>query len=320
MGGMQLVFAFLALAFPGSGHALPSPVPPPAPIALVTAERQDALLAVSPRTGRVLRRVTLADDPENVAASASVAVVVSARGHTVTVLHPRSLRQVARLSDFGFPHIVSLSPDSKWAYVTDDAQGELDVVELAGARIVARLAVGAGAHHMALSPDGRRLWIALGEDAATIVRVDVTDPLRPRVTGRLRPPYAVHDLAFGPNGESVWLTGAKVSLVHVLAASTGRLRFTVPAGAAPQHVRWGGGDAYVTSGYGGLIERVDPNGHVLARARLPVGSFNLAVGAGMVVVSSLFTGTMTELTPALTRLHTSTVADAARAVALVPPR
>ena len=37
------------------------------------------------------------------------------------------------------------------------------------------------------SPDGRAAWVALGETAHTIVRLDITDPKHLRVAGRVHP-------------------------------------------------------------------------------------------------------------------------------------
>ena len=58
--------------------------------------------------------------------------------------------------------------------MTDDRRGQLVVISLTSRRVVRKLEVGAGAHHIAVSPDGSRLWIALGERARTIAVVDTT--------------------------------------------------------------------------------------------------------------------------------------------------
>lgn len=63
------------------------------PVALVTAETENSLFAVSLDDGHILRRVALPADPENVVAGVGfTAVVVSARGHAVSLLDWRSLR------------------------------------------------------------------------------------------------------------------------------------------------------------------------------------------------------------------------------------
>jgi DNA-binding beta-propeller fold protein YncE len=289
------------------------------PVALVTAEEQNTLLAVSLENGHVLRRVRLPNDPENVELrpAGGPAVVVSSRAGKVSLLDPRSLAVLKTFGGFRAPHIALVAPAGRWAYVTDDESGKLTVVDLRRKRVERRLFVGIGAHHMAISPDGKRLWVALGERAETVAVLDLSNPTRPRVLGRFTPEVPVHDLAFGPGGRNVWLTAAGSTAVMVVDAHSGTRLFTVTAGAPPQHVAFVGRRAYVTSGYDGTIELVDGRtGHVLRSERVPDGSFNLAISNRFVVTASLLEGTVTKLSRGLKVRATYRVASATRDVAL----
>jgi DNA-binding beta-propeller fold protein YncE len=298
------------------------PAPAPRPRALVTAETENSLAVVDlegGRAGRVVRRVALPADPEFVAASTRTVVVTSPSSGAVTLLDPSSLRRVKVLHGFGAPHIAEMSPDDRYAYVTDDARGELDVIGLRGARVIARIPVGSEAHHMAMSPDGDRVWIALSESATTIVVVDTSDPAHPKVVGRFDPGFAVHDLRFSPNGRQVWMAPASEDMVRVVDARTRRPLFTVPGGAAPQHVVFDGHHAYVASGYGSRIEAVDaPTGRVLHVADAPYGSFNLDARNGLIAATSLSRGVLTIYDRRLRPQRTVRIAPAARDVALIP--
>jgi DNA-binding beta-propeller fold protein YncE len=225
-------------------------------VALVTAETRSQLLAVDVRTGRVRRRIALAADPENVVVGA-VAVVASPAAGTVTVLDPGTLHVVAELHGFTSPHIPVIAPGGRYAYVTDDAAGTVTPIRLNGARELPPVPVGLGAHHLTLSPDGTRLWIALGESARAIVILDTTDPAHPRVLRRFDPGFAVHDVLFSPNGREVWIGAASGPDVTVIDAHTLSVLFRVPVGPPPQHVAFDRAEAYLTSGYGGTIEGVD---------------------------------------------------------------
>ena len=289
-------------------------------VALVTAERQNRLLAVELSSGKVLRRVSLPADPQNVIGGpGTTTVVVSPAAGAVSLLDWRSLKTIRVFRGFASPHIAAFHPSGEWAFVTDDSTGDLTTIELAGTRIVSRIFVGIGAHHMAASPDGRRLWIALGEHATQIAIVAVSHPRTPRLLRRFTPGFVVHDLAFSPDGRRVWVTSGAGEDVHVLNARTGREAFTVHVGAAPQHVVFSEGRhfAFVTSGYSRRLLEVDPKtGRVLARARTPYGSFNLSALGGVVVTTSLLNGTVSEFDENLRRMRTFKAAPAARAVAL----
>jgi hypothetical protein len=67
----------------------------------------------------------------------------------------------------------------------------------------------------------------------------------------------------------------------------------LPADAAPQHVTFGNGKAYVASGYAGTFAVHSlADGRRLTRTRVPVGSFNLQAGFGHVLTPSLARGTL----------------------------
>ena len=262
-------------------------------------------------------RLSLPADPQNVAVFLRMIVVVSASAGAVTLIDQRArVQKVFR--GFDDPHIVVVNRGKDLAYVTDDGSGELIVIDMVAQRIIGRTFVGKGAHHMALRPSGgHRLWIALGERASRIAIVDVFRRAKPRVLRYFSPGFAVHDLAYGPHGRDVWLTSAVDDLVRVVDARTGKRMFDVRSGQAPQHVAFTHGFGFVTSGYGSRILKVDPeNGRVIASARTPYGSFNLAALERTVVTTSLLNGRVAEFDLHLNRVRTLRAASAARAVAL----
>jgi hypothetical protein len=287
-------------------------------VALVTAEQQNELLAVELSTGKVVRRVSLPADPQNVAASWRMSVVVSARAGAVTLIDQRGrVQKVFRGLDD--PHIVVVNRGKDLAYVPTDGSGELIVIDMIARRIIGRTFVGKGAHHMALRPSGgHRLWIALGERASRIAIVDVFRRAKPRVLRYFSPGFPVHDLAYDENtGRDVWLTSAVDELVRVVDARTGRRMFAVRGGPAPQHVAFTHGFGFVTSGYGSRITKVDPeNGRILATARAPYGSFNLTTLDRTIVTTSLLNGRVTQFDLRLRRVRTVRAASAARGVAI----
>jgi hypothetical protein len=96
--------------------------------------------------------------------------------------------------------------------------------------------------------------------------------------------------------------------------------FRVPVGAPPQHIALDGRYAYITSGYGSTIEKVDAaTGRVITRANAPYGSFELAAGDGYVATASLLRGTLAVYTPRLTLLRVVELAPATREVAISRP-
>lgn len=313
----------------GGSTASSAPVPPPTPadqsrrrpqrLALVTTELRGQLVVLRLPGGRVLRRITVAPDPKTVAAAPGGPVAVVSPGSGAVTVLSRGLRRVRVFHQFRSPQLAAFTPDGEYLLVTDAEAGTVTVIELADMKLVGSVAVGAGAHHLAVSPDDRRVWVALGETASTIVVVDIAQRNHPRVVRRLHPALAVHDLAFSPDGRSVWVSSATAPVVSVFRAGDGRLLSTVPAGRAPQHVVFAAGRAFVTSGYGSSIEMVAPSTRrVLRQARMPYGSFNLAATGPWLVVTSVLDGEVSVLRAAsLRRVSETAVASVARSVAVL---
>src|SRR5436309_8494529 len=135
--------AVLALA-----QSLPKPTFHAAsrPIALVTVESENRLLAVDATTGHVVRWWTLPADPEKVEAYAGEAAAVSTQTGAVTLINTDTLKVIRVIHGLGSPHIAAFAPQGDYVYVADDARGQLDVLLN---RVVRRIFVGYGAHHMA---------------------------------------------------------------------------------------------------------------------------------------------------------------------------
>jgi DNA-binding beta-propeller fold protein YncE len=302
--------------------------------ALVTAQTEDRLLVVDLRTARVVRRIRVPGEPTFVATigRGGPVVVVSSAAGTVTLLSGRSLRADRVLHGFDAAHIPAMAPGGGYAYITQDASGQLAVIRLTDDKVVSRTFVGLGAHHLAFSPDAQQVWVALGQSATTIAILSTVvrrppppqsvwaDPGHPRLIGRFEPGYLAHDLLFTPDGRRVWITSADGPDVGVFSARDHALLFKVPAGPPPQHVVFEGRYAYVTSGYGSTIEQVAlVSGRVLRRVRAPYGSFDLDAAGGFVVTSSLLRGTLAIYNPRLRLLNLVRLAPSAEDVAIFAP-
>jgi DNA-binding beta-propeller fold protein YncE len=276
------------------------------------------LVAVDLDSGHVLKRLRMPAGPENVAVCGNTAFVVSPRARAVTLIDAVRLKVRRVLRGFGAPHIVACSPNGGYAYVTDDARGQLVAIRN---RLVRKLFVGYGAHHIATSPDQPRLWIALGERARAIVVVDTTDPAHPRVIDRVDPHGLAHDVVFSTSGRTVWVTSDTAPTVRIFDAFTQRPVRAVYGGAPPQHVAFDpyskGRHAYVTSGDDGMLRVISlRTGHTVRLVRVPPGSFNVTTFGSFVVTSSLTNGTLTKLTDSGSVVLSERVAPAARDVAI----
>src|SRR4029077_7574565 len=206
------------------------------------------------------------------------------------------LRPIKVFHGFARPEVAAIAPGDRYAYISDAGSGRLVVIDLERRSIVGHVFAGFQGDHLDFSPDGKRLWVALGETASTIVRLDTANLRRPRVVGRIHPRVTAHGIEFSPDGRTVWVSSSAARFVTVFNAATGRTVREIAAGKGPQEIAFSGKRAIVTSGYGSSLEAVSwgtsrPHGSV----SMPYGSFNLATFGGELVTSSVLTGYVTEL-------------------------
>jgi len=263
------------------------------PLALVTADREARLVVLELASGRVLKHVPTLASPRSIEAVGETAVVAHSEHGAVSLV--RRLRVVGVLHGFDEPRYTAAHPGGRYGYVTDAARGEVVAVDVVRATVAGRVRVGRRARHVSISPDGRRLWVALGSKAREVAIVDVSDPSRPRLVRAFRPPFLAHDVAWAPDRRHAWVSSGDRRELAVYDVRSGRVTSHPDGDFPPQHVTFAGDRAYVTSGWSGTVRVHTLGGRELRRNPVPVGSYNVQSGWGLVLTPSLDTGTLTVL-------------------------
>ncbi len=264
------------------------------PVALVTADTEAHVAAVSLADGRILTRLATLAAPRSIETiGGRGAVVAHTTEGAVSILDTDPLRVRRVLRNFDEPRYTAVRKDARFAYVTDSRRGDVAVLDLARGRVVGRTELGGPARHVTLSPDGTALWVALGSKAAEFAVIDVSRPTRPRLVRRIAPPYLAHDVGFDPLGDRAFVTSGDRGTIGVYDARTLRLLRRLPANAPPQHVTFRDGHAFVTSGDDASlhVHRLR-DGALVRSTRVPVGSYNVQQGFGRILTPSLERGTL----------------------------
>ncbi len=101
-------------------------------------------------------------------------------------------------------HMVRLSPDARRAYVTSRLEeGTLSIIDLEGDSPTRVLETGAGAEGLAVTPDGREVWV-LDREAGTI---SIVDTARSVVIERVSSRKQSNRIAISSAGEAVVTNG-----------------------------------------------------------------------------------------------------------------
>ena len=263
------------------------------PVALVTADTESRIVAVHLVTGKVVRSIPTLAGPRSIESVLGNDAVVAHTAHgAVSVVDGAGLGVRRVLRGFGEPRYAAASPLGRYVYVTDSARGEIATIDVRRGRIVSRTAVGGAARHLSLSRDGGRLWVALGTKAREVAVLDARRAARPRLLTRFRPPFLAHDVGFTPGGRRVWVTSGDRGEIAIYDARTARVVRTLAADAPPQHVTFSGKVALVTSGDDAVLRAHALDGRLLTTTSVPVGSYNVQEGFGLVMTPSLARGTL----------------------------
>ncbi len=253
------------------------------PFAYVTADTESHVAVVDSIHGIVLHRIPTRPDPRSVQRVGDVVVVTHTAVGAVSVLDGLEVRHV--LDTFEEPRYAVASPDGRYAFATDSGRGDLAVVDTRRGEVAGRVKLRLWPRHLTISPDGRTLWIGLGTASPQLAVVDVRDPTRPRLREYVKPSFAAHDVGFAPSGR-IWVTAGQERRI----SAHGRI---LVADAAPQHVTFLDGRAFVTSGDDGTLRIYDEaTARLLHTTRIPVGSYNVQFLGNRVLTPSLNEGTL----------------------------
>ncbi|MFN8223306.1 MAG: WD40 repeat domain-containing protein [Gaiellales bacterium] len=264
------------------------------PLAVVTADLESHVVLLDPYTGKTIQRIRTAPGPRSVeSAPGPLAIVAHTAAGKLTILHPYEPRASVVVGGLREPRYTAVVDDL--AYVTDSAATEIVVVDPRAGVVRGRTHLPGPARHVSASSDGGVLWTALGSKAERLAIVDLERPARPRLRRTIVPPAAAHDVVFAPDGRHVWVTSGTERLVWVYEVGGRRPVAELRADAAPQHVAWVGGRAFVASGESGLMRIYRADGVELERVSIPLGSYNVSYGASRAITPSLERGTVAVL-------------------------
>ena len=275
--------------------------------ALVTADLDGFVAVVDLERRRVVRRLATRDGPRSLetrAGAGSGALVGHAALGVVTLLRVGPEIGVRRvLGGFGEPRYAAIAPGGAHAFVTDSGHGELAVDRPARR---ARRAARGGRRRARATSRSTRAGARCGSRSARPrpSSSSSTSPTRSRrasCAGSRRRSARTTSRSPPAGGASGSPAGARrgsrctTPTAGAAGAAHGAPQ-TIAAGAAPQHVTFGPHAAYVASGEGrSLTVHALGDGRPRGRAVTPLGSYNVARGAGRVLTPSLHSGELTVL-------------------------
>jgi len=181
---------------------------------------------------REVRRIELAPHtrPHGVAWFAADRIAVTTEGSQHLLVVEASSGRIVQAIATGqeVSHMVAVAPGGARAYVANIGSGSMTALDLAAGRKLADIATGRGSEAIAVTPDGREVWVGAREDG----HVAIVDTGTLEVTDRIDLPGIPIRIAMAPDGRKAFVTCAGSSELVVLETATRRVlekrRITLP--------------------------------------------------------------------------------------------
>jgi YVTN family beta-propeller protein len=182
-----------------------------------------------------MRRIDLAPHtrPHGVAWFAADRVAVTTEGSRhVLVVDPDAGKIISEIETAQeTSHMVVVSADAQRAYVTNIGSGTVTAIDLLAGRKLMDIPTGAGSEALALTPDGRELWVAARVDG----HIAVVDTAALAVTTRLPLSGTPIRIAMTPDGRLALVTCAGTAELVAFdverRVERGRVSVTAPLAA-----------------------------------------------------------------------------------------
>lgn len=210
-----------------------------------TIESERNLKTVDAETGAILSVIPLTGRPNQCAATPDGRYVgVPIRdGNSVDIIDT-TLKKVIKVLPVKVPHNCYNSGNNGDMYVSSMGSDEVDRIDLATMTYSEKIPVGGIPRPYAVSPDEKRLYVALtdfhGFVIASIPQCKVVGrvelPPAPPSHCPLEPHTPTHGLGLSPDGAQLWVTSLADSLVYVYDIPAKRLLGKVPVGKCPNWI------------------------------------------------------------------------------------
>ena len=201
-----------------------------------TRERPGSTLSiVDLEQAKELRRIELAPHtrPHGVAWYAPDRIAVTTEGSKhLLVVDPEAGHIVSAIATAQeVSHMVAVSGDGARAYVTSIGSGTSTALDLVAGRKLGDVATGGGSEALALTPDGRELWVAARAEG----HLAIVDTATLEVTARLPLPGIPIRIAITPDGATALVTcaGSGQIVAFDVAGRRERTRRSVDVPLAP---------------------------------------------------------------------------------------
>jgi len=147
-------------------------------------------------------------------------IQTNAAGDDSAIIDPVSNTVVGRINDVEIPHGVTSAPDGSVIYLSNESMHSLDVIDSRTLRIKRRIGLSGRPNNISISPDGRKVYVAIMEMPGA---VDVIDTASLTNIKTVPVDGAIHNVYVTPDGRFAVGGSIQRSMINVIDTRTDEL-------------------------------------------------------------------------------------------------
>jgi YVTN family beta-propeller protein len=141
-----------------------------------------------------------------------------------------SLAGLANAADYLSPLDIVASSDGKTLYVAEATAHRIDVVDVAGEKVVNTISLRQNPTALAISPDGRTLYATAGTVHGKVCRIDLASG---KVVGVSDVGYSPSDVVVSPDGGTLYVCNRFDNNISIVDVASGKTTATVGVSREP---------------------------------------------------------------------------------------
>ncbi len=241
----------------------------------------DAARVVNVSSPDAVSKSPSSSSPIAVTSDDATVLVVNPLNNTVSILNvANDANQKAAEVKVGIePQSVAISPDDKFAYITNQGSKSVSVVDLSSKSEVTQIPVGAEPYGIALTPDGTRAYVAnsasrsvsvidtAGRKVAATIRVPIVEPRGVAITANNNGTgsqfvYVTQFLSqLSPNGREMSDTGREAKVIVLSTTDDQNIQGTIvlaphDTGFTADRTTFGGGKEDPTTAFPNQLQSI----------------------------------------------------------------
>lgn len=249
--------------------------------ALSISEAERAVTVIDLATGTPVREIALEAPAHHAAVDPGGLLYVSfatmaarvERSGGIAVIDPETGTAIT-IRTAAIPNYVAVSRDASYLYVTEVSPGAVLKITLPDLEVVQQVAVSGGPGHIALSRDGRSIFVTV---RGGVVKLDAGTL---KLIGEAEAGLDAHAVAIAGEPERLFVANRGSGTLTVLDPGTLEMTATLEIAPLPTHLlRLPSGELLVSAAGSRELIKLDPDAlTVLARLPLPLQPHQIAIG------------------------------------------